>query len=229
MGRPYPIYVTDLSGNSASHSMTQRTLLCRSNLWLYGNYMSVISSNSLKILNFSPIHFSPALQFCNEEIGRNYYTNKDMQRIYEQSTKDNLNASYVVVNDRLQIKGIRFSFAPGNWPSNMKALSSDKWNLPIEKVAYFKSLFLSKNIQGNGLGKSLSLQSMNTLTEMGAKAIVCHSWKESPNNSSKKYLEKFGFKVIKEHPQFWSALDYVCPRCGKPPCKCTATEMILYL
>ena len=64
---------------------------------------------------------------------------------------------------------------------------------------------------------------------MECQAVVAHSWKESPNNSSMKYLEKLGFLPVGEHPLFWSEVDYDCTRCGKPPCQCTATEMILYL
>ena len=66
------------------------------------------------------------------------------------------------------------------------------------------------------------------LKEIGTQAIVTHAWQESPNNSSIRYLTKFGFQPIATHANYWIDVDYVCTRDGKP-CRCTAVEMIKYL
>ena len=70
---------------------------------------------------------------------------------------------------------------------------------------------------------------LSILKDMGAEAVLCHSWMESPENSSQRYLLKMGFQKIKEHPKFWYEIDYFCTRCGPSRCVCTAGEMIKLL
>ena len=104
-----------------------------------------------------------------------------------------------------------------------------RWNTPLEEVAYFKSIVIRGELQGQGWGTRLSEKVIQMLRGTQNTAIVCHAWKESPNNSSIGYLEKLGFKPITEHKDFWSDLNYHCSKCQTPPCQCTALEMILYL
>ena len=94
------------------------------------------------------------------------------------------------------------------------------------KMSYFKSLFVSGDYQQQGLGKTLSTKSIELLKQMGAEAILCHSWLESPGNSSQKYLQRMGFTDVTTHEKFWYPVDYHCTRCGPAKCVCTAIEMI---
>lgn len=183
----------------------------------------------IEISNFLPQSFHQVLTFCDQHIGRGYFTLDDITRTYELSTINNLNCSLIAQDLDGNILGIRLTFAPGVWFSDIKCITPDRWKAPKEHTAYFKSLFLDPSIQGQGVGGQLSTQSINVLKQLGTKAIVCHSWKESPNNSSMRYLQKFGFVPVKEHPHFWGNVDYNCVLCKKPPCKCTAIEMIYYL
>ena len=93
-------------------------------------------------------------------------------------------------------------------------------------MSYFKSLFVSGDYQQQGLGKTLSTKSIELLKQMGAEAILCHSWLESPGNSSQKYLQRMGFTDVTTHEKFWYPVDYHCTRCGPAKCVCTAIEMI---
>ena len=168
-------------------------------------------------------------KFTDKWIGKNYFIEKDLKEIINLSIKDGLNASFLA-SDNDELVGIRLTYAPGGWPNKYtKGISPDLWKVEKNDVAYFKSLFIKDNYQGKGLGKKLSNESINVLLKMGAKAIVCHSWLESPNDSSRRYLKKMGFEKIKEHPLFWSRLDYECVRCTPKKCACTALEMIKYL
>lgn len=172
----------------------------------------------------------PALkQFTDREIGSGYYSLEELEEIFLKSQKSGRMCSFVLKNGG-QICGVRFTYAPGNWNQGKgKGLTVDRWPYPLNETAYFQSLFLAHDLQGQGWGGKLSLRSIDVLKAIGAKGIVCHSWKESPNNSSTKYLEKMGFEVIAEHPLYWQHVDYNCTRCGKPPCQCTALEMYLKL
>ncbi len=172
----------------------------------------------------------PALKaFTDREIGAGYYSESEIQDIFRKSQKNGRMCSFLLKSDG-EICGVRFTYAPGNWSHGKgEGLTISKWPFPLQDTAYFQSLFLAEKVQAQGFGGQLSARSIEVLKSIGAKGIVCHSWKESPNNSSSKYLEKIGFQVIAEHPLYWQHIDYNCTRCGKPPCQCTALEMYLKL
>lgn len=167
-------------------------------------------------------------EFTDKNIGLNYYTVAELRENQKRKVKDGISASFLLWKGET-IHGLRLSYPPMNWHHGKGSnLRPDLWGYDIKDVAYFQSLFVSAEVQGHGLGPLLSIQSIANLKKMGAKAILTHSWKESPNNSSVKYLERLGFKALVEHPNYWIDVDYVCPRDGKP-CRCTAVEMLLEL
>ncbi|MCC7403185.1 MAG: GNAT family N-acetyltransferase [Bdellovibrionales bacterium] len=176
-------------------------------------------------------HQEAFLRFTDANIGARYYTPEDFQKLFDLSCHHQRSLAYVLLDqDSGNIHGVRVTYPPPRWLQQETApLFTELWNVPPESVAYFKSLFVDAKLQGQGWGPTLSQASLKDLAAMGCQAVVAHSWKESPNNSSLRYLEKIGFKAIGEHPLFWSEIDYDCTRCKKPPCQCTAVEMILYL
>lgn len=168
-------------------------------------------------------------EFTDFEIGQGYYSNSEIKSIFERSLKQGVMCSFLLVEGE-SICGIRFSFPHGNWQHGKgQALATHLWPHPIQETAYFQSLFLSSKFQGDGWGGKLSQESLKALKKIGARGVVCHSWKESPNNSSTRYLQKLGFRHICEHPLYWKDVPYNCTRCHKPPCQCTAIEMYLDL
>ena len=168
-------------------------------------------------------------KFSDKWIGVDYFRREDLKEILVYSSLNNLNASFAAW-DKEDLVGIRLTFAPGEWIKRFpKGTTPSSWKVEPQKVAFFKSLFIKEDYQGKGLGKKLSNESLKVLKQMGAKAIVCHSWLESPNDSSRRYLDKMGFEKLKDYPQFWNDLNYECIRCSPKKCACTAVEMIKYL
>lgn len=167
--------------------------------------------------------------FCDRAIGDNYYTLEELQRIYAQSRIGDVMCSYVLVDGDL-IRGIRMTYPPGKWTHGKgKGLNPQLWRVSLENTAYFQSLFVELSLSGQGWGSRLSQASIETLKGLKARAIVAHSWKESPNDSSGRYLRGLGFEFVAAHPLYWKDVNYNCTRCLKPPCQCTAEEMIKYL
>lgn len=124
---------------------------------------------------------------------------------------------------------MRLCYPPGQWDHGKgKKLSPELWGHDLANLGYFQSLFLSSDVQGQGWGPKLSERAIEALKTLHARGILTHCWKESPANSSFKYLNKIGFKTLKEHPDYWIDVKYVCTRDGYP-CRCTAIEMILEL
>ncbi len=170
-------------------------------------------------------------KFTDAEIGEGYYSLEELQQNQARSVATNGSvSSFLLIDDTTNaVKGLRLAFPPGSWKHGKGVKQrADLWPASVTRSAYFQSLFLAKEIQGKGWGPKLSEKSLQVFRQLGAAGVVTHSWKESPNNSSVRYLEKVGFKKIIEHPLYWFEVDYVCTRDGKP-CRCTAVEMYLTL
>ncbi len=183
--------------------------------------------SELSIKTIDQIPLSTLKECADRLIGKDYYAIEQLEEIF----RDDLShkSSCGLVDQTGKLLGFRISQGPGSWASSFKEgkITPTKWPFPKDKAAYFKSLFLDPSVQRLGWGQKLSLKSMEILKANGSAGVVSHSWKESP--SSFKYLEKIGFTPLREHPLFWSKIDYECTLCGKPPCQCTSIEMIKVL
>lgn len=168
-------------------------------------------------------------QFTDSAIGENYYSEAELQDIYEKSIFNGTQCTLVLVNEKNHIFGVRITYPPTKWQKGKgKGLSPQLWKSSMNNTAYFQSLFIEPGLANQGWGSKMSLRAIDLLKKMQTKAIVCHSWKESPDDSSGHYLRSLGFELVATHPFYWKDVDYICTRCGKP-CLCTAEEMIKYL
>ncbi len=168
-------------------------------------------------------------KFTDIGIGKNYFSITELKENFAKSCSNGVMCSFVLVDEKEQIMGLRLAYPPGSWSKGKgNKLRPDLWKVEIKKVGYFQSLFLSDEAKGQGLGPKLSDAAIAAFKKLGALAVVTHAWKESPNNSSLKYLRRFGFETVATHPHYWIDVDYECSLDGKP-CKCTAEEMIKYI
>ncbi|MGZ3726965.1 MAG: GNAT family N-acetyltransferase [Pseudobdellovibrio sp.] len=172
-------------------------------------------------------------KFTDTAVGLGYYSVEELIENQKKSVAASGEiCSFVLVKEHeteSKVYGLRLAFPPGNWDHGKGGqLRPDLWPTPLEKTAYFQSLFVSAELQGQGWGPKLSAESIKVFKKLGALGIVAHCWKESPNNSSQRYLLNIGFKPLVEHPDYWVNVNYVCTRDGYP-CHCTAIEMHLPL
>ena len=166
-------------------------------------------------------------EFADRVIGTNYYSLKELKEILSRSQLDGEVFSLILVDTLGRVQGVRITYPPGQWLTGKgQGLRPDLWPVERKHCAYFQSLFIAPELAGQGLGTRLSRQVIDRLQAHGAKAIIAHSWKESPHDSSGRYLRALGFRLVTSHPEYWKQVDYECPRCGRP-CLCTAEEMIL--
>jgi ribosomal protein S18 acetylase RimI-like enzyme len=169
------------------------------------------------------------LTFADKQIGQDYFTEEKLQRIIQSSEKNEVMCSFVL-EDVDGIQAIRLTYPPGQWldRDERQPIHPHLWKVPQSETAYFQSLFLSTRYAGQGWGQRMSMASIENLKKLKTQAVVCHSWDESPFNSSRRYLDRLGFEAVISIPNYWKCIDYECTRCGRP-CVCTATEMVLYL
>jgi ribosomal protein S18 acetylase RimI-like enzyme len=185
----------------------------------------------LFIRPFLPTDVVAVKNFTDQQIGDGYYSESELIENQKKSISKNGDiTSFVLVDIKTnEVKGLRLAYPPGAWAHGKGSkLRPDLWPFALDKAGYFQSLFLSGDAQGQNWGPLLSQKSIEIFRKLGAEGIITHCWKESPNNTSFRYLDKVGFKTIVEHPNYWIDVDYVCTRDGKP-CRCTAIEMYLKL
>lgn len=187
-----------------------------------------MNNQSINIVHMTPEMFPKIVGFSDRHIGKRYYSIGDLWEVYGQSITEFGCSSFVAL-DGENIVGIRLTRNHGTGWSGEKKVRFELWKTSVSTAAYFQSLFLHPDYQGKGLGKELSLKSIEVLKKAGAKSIITHSHVESPNNSSFKYLSKLGFRGIFTHEQYWAEIDYQCSSCNFRPCTCSATEMVLML
>lgn len=180
----------------------------------------------MQIRPFQKTDITAVKAFTDKAVGQGYYSVEELEENQKKSIASNGDiCSFVLVNDAGEIRGLRLAYPPGNWDHGKGSqLRPDLWPTHISETAYFQSLFVGAELQGQGWGPKLSDESVRIFKKLGAKGIVAHCWKESPNNSSLRYLQNIGFTEIIEHPDYWINVDYVCTRDGHP-CRCTAIEM----
>jgi GNAT superfamily N-acetyltransferase len=158
-----------------------------------------------------------------------YYSVAELEAIYYRSQKNGYQCTLVLEDAKHRIRGVRITFPPGHWQQGKgRGLAPERWGVAFTDAAYFQSLFIDPSLTGKGWGPRLSKQAIAILLKLGAKAVVAHSWRESPHDSSRRYLRGLGFSFVASHPGYWQEVDCVCGRCGEP-CECTAEEMILRL
>ncbi|MEC9073014.1 MAG: GNAT family N-acetyltransferase [Myxococcota bacterium] len=162
-------------------------------------------------------------------VGSSYYT-PDLVREYRRRSSAGHDVfSYVAETTDGELVAFRFVLPAGRWSGGRgKGLSPERWPADLSDTAYFQSCFVDDRCMGKGIGRRLAWQAMDDLKRAGTRAVVAHSWKESPHGSSLRYLTRLGFQPVAEHLEYWKEVDYVCRRCGEP-CLCTAIEVVMDL
>ncbi|MBV2129899.1 GNAT family N-acetyltransferase [Arsukibacterium indicum] len=180
------------------------------------------------IANLLPEYFADVVTLANQVHGDNYLNITTLMEMYSRGIKDGINAGFVAVSDG-KVVGYRLSYAAGQWPLD-KWCSVSLWPVAPQHMAYFKSVAVAPELQGQGLGSTLLKASVAALRQQGALAGLAHIWQQSPGNAAQRYFSKAGAELLKVHPDRWLHLsesaNYICPLCGNR-CHCTAAEMAL--
>jgi ribosomal protein S18 acetylase RimI-like enzyme len=182
----------------------------------------------LTVTSFTGQDLNRVKSLIDHASGENYLSLEELMQIQNLSSSGGLNPSLLAWVAG-ELVGVRLSYPPGVWINNVKGLTPASWKVDGSRLGYFKSLFVAEQFRQQGVGKILSQTSLGLLAQLGARAVLCHSWLESPGNSSQLYLQGLGFEPIAQHARYWYDVDYQCVRCRPQKCLCTSVEMIKYL
>lgn len=175
---------------------------------------------------FAPKHFSQVVKLATDVHGENYLSQHNIEAFYQRGLKHGINASWVALDGDLLV-GFRITYS--HWQPD-KWCSPELWQLPSDKVCYFKCNTVDANYRGKGIGSAMLKRSIACAKQQGYLAGLAHIWLDSPNNSAFLYFSRCGGKTIRHHPDKWQSLslqdNFSCPLCG-PLCHCSAAEMLL--
>ena len=91
-------------------------------------------------------------------------------------------------------------------------------------TAYVRTVAVSPDYSGRGIGTALIAKSVEYLKSVGAKKIMSPLWKHDGIVNSDVIFRRNGFLPVREIPDYWYAdsiaKGYSCPVCGKG-CHCT--------
>lgn len=176
----------------------------------------------------SPKDFNAIITLGNKVHGAGYLDQEKIKTYYQQGLFNGINCSFVVYKEHTLV-GFRLTFSANQWTID-KWCSPEAWQVPSDKVCYFKCNTVDPNHQAQGIGGNLLKYSIDAARKQGALAGVSHLWRQSPGNAAVKYFTKCGGRLVKDHPDKWyqDSLDgYECVLCPAKACHCVAAEMII--
>ncbi len=109
--------------------------------------------------------------------------------------------------------------------SVIKTVLMGEGNMGLAETICVKNKF-----RGTGIAQELADDLIGSLKQVEPIDIICSTlWKAGGVANARRIVENIGFKMITEIEDYWYkdsiVKDYICPSCGKPPCKCS---MIFY-
>lgn len=98
-------------------------------------------------------------------------------------------------------------------------------------VAYVRTVAVSPDYSGQGIGTALIAKSVEYLKSIDAKKIMSPLWKHDGVVNSDVVFRRNGFLPVREIPDYWYAdslaKGYSCPVCGKGcHCVCVMYEWL---
>lgn len=108
-----------------------------------------------------------------------------------------------------------------------QGLSPDLWQKPLADVAYFQSLFIGKSLRAR-VGEVAFLWPRLKRSRPWVQRRLSRRTGNKSRRTIRRELWGSGFQTVAVHPLYWKDVDYNCMCCLKPPCQCTAEEMIKY-
>lgn len=98
------------------------------------------------------------------------------------------------------------------------------------KVGTLAALAVKPEYRRKGLGAQMVIAGIEWLKQAGCTRIVATAWDSQSVESSSRLLETFDFRCFGVSREHWKeeslTKGYQCPRCGSPPCLCTAKHYV---
>jgi GNAT superfamily N-acetyltransferase len=101
------------------------------------------------------------------------------------------------------------------------------------RVGSMETASVTESLQGQGIGQELTRHRIRWLSEAGCTAVIGVSWESGLANTSDRVFTKLGFERLSQVRGFYAhdsvRRGFICPVCGSPPCRCSASLYVKYI
>jgi ribosomal protein S18 acetylase RimI-like enzyme len=101
------------------------------------------------------------------------------------------------------------------------------------RVGSMETASVTESLQGQGIGQELARHRIRWLSEAGCTAMIGVSWESGLANTSDRVFRKLGFERLSQVKGFYAddsvRRGFICPVCGLPPCRCSASLYVKYI
>lgn len=169
-------------------------------------------------------------------LGEGFVTRADLSTFVENPNK----FGFVVVDDDERILGAVTSEMPAEAYGVAQLMPADARDrviglipeLACSQSAFLRSVAVSPQARGAGLGTHLVRSSLAHLVSAGATSVFSVGWTDDDDCHIQGPFEAVGFEQRGDLAGFWTADSlakiYQCPSCGSP-CDCTARLFVTTL
>ena len=101
------------------------------------------------------------------------------------------------------------------------------------RVGSMETASVTESLQGQGIGQELTRHRIRWLSEAGCTPVIGVSWESGLANTSDRVFTKLGFERLSQVRGFYAhdsvRRGFICPVCGSPPCRCSASLYVKYI
>jgi GNAT superfamily N-acetyltransferase len=101
------------------------------------------------------------------------------------------------------------------------------------RVGSMETASVTESLQGQGIGQELTRHRIRWLSEAGCTAVIGVLWESGLANTSDRVFTKLGFERLSQVRGFYAhdsvRRGFICPVCGSPPCRCSASLYVKYI
>lgn len=175
---------------------------------------------TIKEADFSSEELKQALQLLNYRLGDGFYTLEMVQSYNTESSKLLLMAFV----DKQLFGVFTGEIVPNESDNEIAKLIKSK-SVSTLDIGVLQSLVVSEEAENRGVGKLLIKKAVSVFKQRGVAQMGGHVWSLSDNRMAQ-ILLALGFRKMAFLPNYWykssEERNFQCPRCGYPPCTCTA-------
>jgi GNAT superfamily N-acetyltransferase len=101
------------------------------------------------------------------------------------------------------------------------------------KVGSMEIVSVAESLQGKGIGQELTRHLIRWFSAAGCTAVIGVSWESGLPNTSDRVFRKLGCERLSQVKGFFIDISvrrgFICPVCGSPPCRCSASLFVKYI
>lgn len=107
--------------------------------------------------------------------------------------------------------------SPEELPANLKR---------ADRIGVVRTIAVRDSCENHGVGTALTDSCLRTAFSRGATILCAVGWRNGDTVNISGIMDRFGFEADREYDGYWGEesvrVGYHCPRCGSPPCTCSA-------